>query len=68
MIQLVQKQVSPLDCTGCMLCVNTCNDDALEMIPFATEKGGNVDTALKHWTDSINNISNKREFINQINT
>ncbi len=35
-------QVSPYDCTGCTVCVNTCPDDALKMVPLATvhEKEG----------------------------
>ena len=28
-------QVSPYDCTGCAVCVNTCPDDALRMVPLA---------------------------------
>jgi len=28
-------QVSPYDCTGCAVCVNTCPDDALKMVPLA---------------------------------
>ena len=28
-------QVSPYDCTGCAVCVNTCPDDALRMVPLS---------------------------------
>lgn len=31
-------QISPNDCTGCAVCVETCPDKALEMVPFKTQK------------------------------
>jgi formate hydrogenlyase subunit 6/NADH:ubiquinone oxidoreductase subunit I len=30
-------QVSPMDCTGCAVCVQSCPDDALVMVDFREE-------------------------------
>lgn len=38
-------QVSPYDCTGCAVCVNTCPDDALRMVPLAEIH----DTSSANW-------------------
>ena len=38
-------QVSPYDCTGCAVCVNTCPDDALRMVPLAEIH----DTSSENW-------------------
>ena len=42
-------QVSPYDCTGCAVCVNTCPDDALRMVPLSEIHN----TSSKNWEYSM---------------
>lgn len=49
-------QVSPLDCTGCTVCANTCPVDALTMIPF--EKSCETEITNHEFSESVEQIAN----------
>lgn len=56
-------QVSPLDCTGCGVCVDVCpaKEKALVMKPFAVQ----VEKEKDNWTYAVENISIKDDLMNK---
>ena len=54
--------VSPYYCTGCAVCVNTCPDDALKMVPLADIH----ETSSDNWDFAINKLPDRGERFDKI--
>eukprot|EP00485_Elphidium_margaritaceum_P010876 CAMPEP_0202690710 /NCGR_PEP_ID=MMETSP1385-20130828/5619_1 /ASSEMBLY_ACC=CAM_ASM_000861 /TAXON_ID=933848 /ORGANISM="Elphidium margaritaceum" /LENGTH=1757 /DNA_ID=CAMNT_0049346001 /DNA_START=418 /DNA_END=5691 /DNA_ORIENTATION=+ len=57
-------QISPLDCTGCQVCVEVCPDDALTMVPIDNV----VEDQFKWWEFSVNGVTSKASEVNEDRT
>ncbi|MGM0470709.1 MAG: thiamine pyrophosphate-dependent enzyme, partial [Bacillota bacterium] len=57
-------QVSPLDCTGCGACANTCPVDALEMKPFEEQ----LEKEEENWDYASSEVSYKDDLMDKFSS